>query len=209
MKDNATITLAHSMEVAYSALDAEAGLSYDTTVRVSVHPDRYYPDFVAVTMLWMASSYIFHGVIEFNRFRDDFEDDPAGRYQSIIDSWPQVFGQTEKAMKKLFTTPKPVVKRPPWSLCPRCHKPIWAQEGRTDLRETQQLLKANPHPLWCHTCGQRFLYAGDDRISCNSEFSVKETMEQLKVMFPAEQPNFETIAIEAAREKGGHDGESK
>ena len=25
------------MEVSYSALDAEAGLSYDTTVRVSVH----------------------------------------------------------------------------------------------------------------------------------------------------------------------------
>ena len=37
------------MEVSYSALDAEAGLSYDTTVRVSVQPNRYYPDYVAVT----------------------------------------------------------------------------------------------------------------------------------------------------------------
>ena len=34
------------MEVSYSALDAEAGLSYDTTVRVSVQPNRYYPDYV-------------------------------------------------------------------------------------------------------------------------------------------------------------------
>ena len=47
------ITLAHSMEVSYSALDAEAGLSYDTTVRVSVQPNRYYPDYVAVTLLWL------------------------------------------------------------------------------------------------------------------------------------------------------------
>ena len=69
------------MEVSYSALDAEAGLSYDTTVRVSVHPAHYYPDFVAVTLLWLASSHIFHGVDEFNRFRDDFEDRPEERYQ--------------------------------------------------------------------------------------------------------------------------------
>ena len=107
------ITLAHSMEVSYSALDAEAGLSYDTTVRVSVHPAHYYPDFVAVTLLWLASSHIFHGVDEFNRFRDDFEDRPEERYQQIMDAWPLVFGSTEKAMKKLFSPAKPVVKRPP------------------------------------------------------------------------------------------------
>lgn len=100
------------MEVSYSALDAEAGLSYDTTVRVSVHPAHYYPDFVAVTLLWLASSHIFHGVDEFNRFRDDFEDRPEERYQQIMDAWPLVFGSTEKAMKKLFSPAKPVVKRP-------------------------------------------------------------------------------------------------
>ena len=82
------ITLAHSMEVSYSALDAEAGLSYDTTVRVSVHPAHYYPDFVAVTLLWLASSHIFHGVDEFNRFRDDFEDRPEERYQQIMAHGP-------------------------------------------------------------------------------------------------------------------------
>ena len=78
------IALAHSMEVSYSALDAEAGLSYDTTVRVSVQPNRYYPDYVAVTLLWLASSHIFHGIEEFNRFRDDFED---GRRNDISRSW--------------------------------------------------------------------------------------------------------------------------
>ena len=113
------ITLAHSMEVSYSALDAEAGLSYDTTVRVSVHPAHYYPDFVAVTLLWLASSHIFHGVDEFNRFRDDFEDRPEERYQQIMDAWPLVFGSTEKAMKKWFSPAKPVVKRPPLGHCAR------------------------------------------------------------------------------------------
>lgn len=154
------ITLAHSMEVSYSALDAEAGLSYDTTVRVSVHPAHYYPDFVAVTLLWLASSHIFHGVDEFNRFRDDFEDRPEERYQQIMDAWPLVFGSTEKAMKKLFSPAKPVVKRPPWSLCPRCRKPVWAQEGTTDLRETQQLLKQNPLPHWCRVRPTLRIHAG-------------------------------------------------
>ena len=200
------ITLAHSMEVSYSALDAEAGLSYDTTVRVSVQPNRYSPDYVAVPLLWLASSHIFHGIEEFNRFRDDFEDRPEERYQQIMDSWPLVFGSTEKAMKKLFAPAKPVVKRPPWSLCPRCKKPVWAQEGTTDLRETQQLLKRNPLPRWCRVCGQRFEYTMGDHISCSSEFSIAETMDTLKSMFPTEQPNFETIAIEAAHEDGEQNG---
>lgn len=195
------ITLAHSMEVTYTALDAEAGLSYDTTVRVSVDPNRCYPDYVAVALLWLASSHIFHGVEEFNCFRDDFEERPEERYQMIVDAWPQVFGPAEKTMRKLFAPAKPVVKRPPWSLCPRCKKPVWALEGSADLRETQQLLKRNPLPHWCRVCGQRFQYADGDRISCSSDFSIKETMDTIKAMFPTEQPNFETIQIEARHEE--------
>lgn len=193
------------MEVAYSALDAEAGLFYDTTVRVKVHADRYYPDYVAVTLLWLASDHIFHGIEEFTRFRDDFEDRPEERYQQIMDSWPQVFGATEKAMKKLFAPVKPVVKRPPWSLCPRCHKPVWAEEGTVDLRETRLLLKARPHPLWCRVCGQRFEYANSDSLACSSEFSIKETMATLESMFPTEQPSFETLQIESGHDAGEAD----
>lgn len=197
--DDGTITIARSMEVSYTALDSQAGLSYDTTIRVNVNPDRYYPDFTAVALLWMASTHIFHGIDEFNVFRDDFEQDPTKRYQEIVDHWPAVFGDTEKALKKLFASAKPVVKRPPWSLCPRCRKPVWAEEGTVDLRETRRLLAANPKPLWCRTCGQRFQYAEYDRIACNSEFSIRETADTLASMFPAEQPTFETIQIEGTR----------
>lgn len=45
-----------------------------------------------------------------------------------------------------------------------------------------------------------------DHISCSSEFSIAETMDMLKSMFPTEQPNFETIAIEAAHEDGEQNG---
>lgn len=76
----------------------------------------------------------------------------------------------------------------------------------TDLRETQQLLKQNPLPHWCRVCGQRFEYTLGDHISCSSEFSITETMDTLKSMFPTEQPNFETIVIEAAREDGERNG---
>lgn len=197
--DDGTITIARSMEVAYTAMDSEAGLSYDTTIRVTVNTDRYYPDYAPVALLWMASSHIFRGIDEFSGFRDDLERDPAHRYQEIVDHWPTIYGDTEKALKKLFAPAKPVVKRPPWSLCPRCHKPIWAEEGSTDLRETKQLLKANPKPLWCRTCGQRFAYTDGDRISCNSEFSIKETADTIDGMFPTEQPTFATIQIENAK----------
>ena len=83
---------------------------------------------------------------------------------------------------------------------------MWAQEGTTDLRETQQLLKQNPLPRWCRVCGQRFEYTLGDHISCSTEFSITETMDTLKSMFPTEQPNFETIVIEAAREDGERNG---
>ena len=200
------ITLAHSMEVSYSALDAEAGLSYDTTVRVSVQPNRYYPDYVAVTLLWLASSHIFHGNEEFNRFRDDFEDRPEERYQQIMDSWPLVFGSTEKAMKKLFAPAKPVVKRPPLVAVPalqetrmgsgRHHRP----EGDAAAAETEPVAALVP-------CLRPAFRVHDGRhISCSSEFSIAETMDTLKSMFPTEQPNFETIAIEAAHEDGEQNG---
>lgn len=170
------ITLAHSMEVSYSALDAEAGLSYDTTVRVSVQPNRYYPDYVAVTLLWLASSHIFHGIEEFNRFRDDFEDRPEERYQQIMDSWPLVFGSTEKAMKKLFAPAKPVVKRPPLVAVPalqetrmgsgRHHRP----EGDAAAAETEPVAALVPclrpafrvHDGRPHLMQFQVLHRGDD-----------------------------------------------
>ena len=38
------ITIAHSMEVSYTTLDAQAGLSYDTTIRLTVDPMGMYLD---------------------------------------------------------------------------------------------------------------------------------------------------------------------
>lgn len=204
--DYATITIAHSMEVSYTAMDGETGLSYDTTVRIKVHPDRGYPEFVPVTMLWLASTYIFHGMADFTRFRDDFEDVPQLRYQVLLDHWPIIFGTTETALKKIFAPAKPVVKRPPWSLCPRCHKPIWAREGEVDLREARQLLDRNPKPLWCRTCGQRFSYATGDYLSCSDDFSVSGTAKKLGEMFPADQPTIDTLLIES--DKQDNDGRS-
>lgn len=80
------------------------------------------------------------------------------------------------------------------------------QQTTADLSALKQLLKRNPLPRWCRVCGQRFEYTMGDHISCSSEFSIAETMDTLKSMFPTEQPNFETIAIEAAHEDGEQNG---
>ena len=198
IKGRETIKLATSARVTYTPDDAMLGLSHDTTLRVTVDPLSIYPDPQVVTLMWTATQFTFPSMKVFVLFRDDFEDDPAHRWQQIIDRHGKAYGDAEKMVKKLLSAPKPVVKRPPWSLCPRCGKPIWAEEGETDLRETRQLLEARMNPRWCLTCGQRFKSAGGV-IECSDVFSTSDTLRTLDSMFPADQPNFDTIQIETGR----------
>lgn len=195
------ITIAHSMEVSYTTLDAQAGLSYDTTIRLTVDPMGMYPDPQAVCLLWIASNHIFKGMSEFDEFRDTFEEHALRNWSMLIDMFPQVFGQADAATRRMFAKAKPVAKRPPWSKCPRCGKPIWAEEGRTELAETRRLLKEHPYPLWCRTCGQRFAYS-DGQIECTSRFGIQETLDTLDAMFPVDQPSIDTILIESRAEGG-------
>lgn len=86
------ITIAHSMEVSYTTLDAQAGLSYDTTIRLTVDPMGMYLDPQAVCLLWIASNHIFKGMSEFDEFRDAFEERALRNWSMLIDMFPQVFG---------------------------------------------------------------------------------------------------------------------
>lgn len=196
IKERRKITLATSARVTYTQLDAELGLSHDTTLRVTVNAHSVYPDPQVVTLMWWASQYTFPSMEAFEAFRDDFENDPSHRWQQIIDNHWLVFGDAETMVRKLLAGPKVVKKRPPWSLCPRCGKPIWAEEGKVDLRETRQLLEARMAPCWCLTCGQRFK-AARGIIDCTDQFSTEDTLRTLDSMFPQDQPSFDTIQIEA------------
>ena len=114
------IIVSRSVNVEYEGLLAQAGLSADTTLRIEVDPESLYPDPQAVTLLWLASNYIFHGLDVCEDFREDFEQRTGERLQEIVDGWPLVFrGDFEHVSKKLFAAPRPVVNRPPFSLCPR------------------------------------------------------------------------------------------
>lgn len=190
------IRLATSARVTYTQLDAELGLSHDTTLRVTVNPFSVYPDPQVVALMWWASQYTFPSMEAFEAFRDDFEDEPKYRWQQIIDHHTRVFGDVETMIKRVMAGPKAVKKRPPWSLCPRCGKPIWAEEGKTDLRETRSLLEARMRPVWCLTCGQRFK-AALGIIDCTDQFSTQDTLRTLDSLFPQDQPSFDTIQIEA------------
>lgn len=198
------IMIAHSMDVRMTAEDMELGIACDTTIRITVDVTHRYPEAQMVALLWMASNHIFEGIDEFESFRDDFEQNVRDGYQGLIDRWPHIYGSTEKAMKKIFAAPKALMKRPPWSLCPRCRMPVWANEGSVELGETRRLLEKNMTPLWCRTCGQRFVWDGD-RLECTSAFSTDETLRTLDSMFPVDQPSFAdmTTQIEAATTNGG------
>lgn len=93
-----------------------------------------------------------------------------------LDSWPLVFGSTEKAMKKLFAPAKPVVKRPPLVAVPalqetrmgsgRHHRP----EGDAAAAETEPVAALVPclrpafrvHDGRPHLMQFRVLHRGDD-----------------------------------------------
>lgn len=206
------ILVSRSVNVEYEGILAQAGLSADTTLRIEVDPESLYPDPQAVTLLWLASTNTFHGLDLFEDFREDFEQRTGERLQEIVDNWPLVFrGDFEHVSKKLFASPKPVVNRPPFSLCPRCARPLWAREGVTPLDEIKHALKVDPHPWWCPVCGQRFAYDhatknGVDvwRIRCTAKFSARETLRDIDSMMAFDQP-----ALQLEATKGADDGQSE
>lgn len=71
------ILVSRSVNVEYEGILAQAGLSADTTLRIEVDPESLYPDPQAVTLLWLASTYTFHGLDLFEDFGRTSNSAPA------------------------------------------------------------------------------------------------------------------------------------
>ena len=76
-------------------------------------------------------------------------------------------------MKFITANPKPVDGIPPVSHCPRCGTSTWPDTTQHHINEQTEnnteyykrifeIYKNNPDPLFCHNCGQRFKYVGQD-----------------------------------------------
>lgn len=95
-------------------------------------------------------------------------------------------------MKLITASPKPVDGIPPVSYCPRCGALIWPDTTQRCIngqpendaeyyRRILEIYKNNPDPLFCHNCGQRFKYVGQDQLAYNHQSNRADILRTLKL----------------------------
>ena len=184
--------VAHSFQVRLDDLSAMSGESLDTIVRIDVDPGCGYPDPQAVALVYFAAKNVVMDVDEFEAFRDDLEHDTGHRIQEIIDKYPAIFADPEKALRFVFAGAKRVHGVPPLSRCPRCCLQLWQDVYENQPAEsTAAHLKARPRPLYCLDCGQRFQYDKAGRLKCSDELDVVGVADNL--VEKASQPSLDDM----------------
>lgn len=94
---------------------------------------------------------------------------------------------------------------PPVSYCPRCGALIWPDTTRrcingqpeNDAEYYKRILetyKNNPDPLFCHNCGQRFKYVGQDQLAYKHQSNRADILRTLKLKAET-QPTFDLAEI--------------
>lgn len=95
-------------------------------------------------------------------------------------------------MKFITASPKPVDGIPPVSYCPRCGTLIWPDTTQRHIngqaendaeyhRRIFEIYKNNPDPLFCHNCGQRFKYVGQDQLAYKHQSNRADILRTLKL----------------------------
>lgn len=104
-------------------------------------------------------------------------------------------------MKFITASPKPVDGIPPVSYCPRCGALIFPDttqhciNGQPEndaeyYRRILEIYKNNPNPPFCHNCGQRFKYVGQDQLVYKHQSNRADILRTLKLKAET-QPTFD------------------
>ena len=107
-------------------------------------------------------------------------------------------------MKFITASPKPVDGIPPVSYCPRCRALIWPDttqrwiNGQHEAdaeyyRRILEIYRNNPDPLFCHNCGQRFKYIGQNQLAYKHQSNRADILRTLKLKAEM-QPTFDLAA---------------
>lgn len=108
-------------------------------------------------------------------------------------------------MKFITASPKPVDGTPPVSYCPRCRALIWPDttqryingqpENDTEYyRRILEIYKNNPDPRFCHNCGQRFKYIGQNQLAYKHQSNRADILHTLKLKAET-QPTFDLAEV--------------
>lgn len=178
-------------------------------ITMTIDTELDWPDSMRVALAHLASStYIFESIEKFNLFKRDIEQYPNIDIISFISRWDRYLDKKAddwNILKYISASPKPVVKRPPFSICPRCEFLIWPRatkrfsvgpdhlpEADSDWFErAKQIYQEDPEPHFCLHCGQRFKYS--DGLDYKASSSVQSIVSELGTMAKASQPTFEDI----------------
>lgn len=108
-------------------------------------------------------------------------------------------------MKFITASSKPVDGIPPVSYCPRCRALIWPDttqrwingQSENDTEYYQRIFeiyKNNPDPRFCHNCGQRFKYIGQNQLAYKHQSNRADILRTLKLKAET-QPTFDLAEV--------------
>lgn len=118
---------------------------------------------------------------------------------------PSKTGDSRTPMKFITASPKPVDGIPPVSYCPRCGALIWPDTTQRCIngqpennaeyyKRILEIYKNNSDPLFCHNCGQRFKYVGQDQLAYKHQSNRADILRILKLEAKT-QPTFDLAEV--------------
>jgi len=201
------ITTTHHIKVAQD-YKKNGGVIEDTNISLEIDTLRVYPASVKLAILYMTADKGFFGDLEsFYDFTNDFLMRDINIMEFVRKHNMRINKQASfwDIMKYALAGEKPVENIPPFSRCPRCNALVWEKteraydktekelepENEAYYRRCLEAYSADPRPLYCKICGQRF------KMSSTSLMYKGEAMQTgishtLKLMSSA-QPTFEEV----------------
>lgn len=180
----------------------------DTTITLYDYEDANELNSIPVALLYLLERYAFvNSMDEFDileRCLTAESFDLIGFVKTYRDMLSKT-GDFWTPMKFITASPKPVDGIPPVSYCPRCGALIWpdttqryingqAENDAEYYRRILEIYKNNPDPLFCHNCGQRFKYVGQDQLAYKHQSNRADILRTLKLKAET-QPTFDLAEV--------------
>nr|UVM85814.1 MAG: zinc-ribbon containing domain protein [Bacteriophage sp.] len=175
----------------------------DTTITLLDYEDTNELNSIPVALLYLLERYAFVDSIEEFDILETYLTSESFDLIGFVKTYRDMLSKTGDfwtPMKFITASPKPVDDIPPVSYCPRCGALIWPDttqrcingqpENATEYyRRILEIYKNSPDPQFCHNCGQRFTYVGQN-LACKHQSNRADILRTLKLKAET-QPTFD------------------
>lgn len=180
----------------------------DTTITLYDYEDANELDSIPVALLYLLERYAFvNSMDESNSLKRCLT---AESFDLIgfVKTYRDMLSKTANfwtPMKFITASPKPMDGIPPVSYCPCCRALIWPDTTQRYIngqpendaeyyRRIREIYKNNPDPRFCHNCGQRFKYVGQNQLAYKHHSNRADILRTLKLKAET-QPTFDLAEI--------------